>query len=143
MNAKMILPMILTLLSSPQMGLATDPPQLSVRQLRSILREQGFSGALDRDASFKNLGVFSCGDQKYRIFYFVWAETRPDGSPGHGQQRIVIIGAGDKYIGSYWIDDPPVKVTRNSILLSNDPNDKDEIRCEDGELPNDRHPLGK
>lgn len=145
MNIKAGFPLILLFVLLSQSIFAADPPTISVRHLKSILRKQGFSGALDKDASFRSLGVFNCGPHKYRIFYFDWAETRADGRPGHGQQRIVIIGAGEKYLGSYWINDPPMKVMRDLILISGDvANDKDEIRCAGGELPNGgSHSLGK
>jgi hypothetical protein len=144
-STKAVFAVVQLLIFSLQAGFAAGPPTISVRHLKTILRDQGFSGALDKDTSFKNLGVFACGPNEYRIFYFVWSETRPDGSPGHGQQRIIIVGAGEKYIGSYWINDPPLKVMRDVILVSGDvANDQDEIRCVHGELPNDEtHLLGK
>jgi hypothetical protein len=143
MNTRAVFSIILLLGLLTQTGYTADPPQISVHHLKDILREQGFSGSLKGYVRFTNLGVFGCGTQKYRIFYFVWAETRPDGNPGHGQQRIVLIDDQEKYVGSYLIDDPPVKVTRDAIIFSYDEKDGNEIRCVDNSLPNGMYTLEK
>lgn len=120
----------------PALSVPVAPPALSKQHLLQLLHKQGFSGPLKGgDIELKNLGLLTCSEESYRVYYFSWAEIRPGGRPGHGQQRLVFIGAGERYAGSYEIEDPPVRVHGDAILLSYDTND--EIRCVNGALPED------
>jgi hypothetical protein len=108
------------------------PPRMSVQHLKNVLRQQGFTGSLKGDIAFKDLGPLGCGTDEYRVFYFSWAEMRPGGIPGHGQQRLLLIGAGERYLGSFEIEDPPLKVKFNMIEFSHNPEDVAHVHCEDG-----------
>ena len=96
-------------------GTAKEPLKMSVPHLKNILRQQGFSGSLKGDVRFKDLGAVGCGKARYRVFYFNWAEVRPGGNPGHGLQRLLFIGPGDRYAGSFEVEDPPLRVKGNVI----------------------------
>jgi hypothetical protein len=116
-------------------GLAAEKPPISVQHLKNLLRNQGFSGALKGDIAFTYLGDFACGTEEYRLFYFVWVQTRPRGVNPHGQQRIVLIGSGERYAGSYVISDRPVKINHDVLIFPYDAKDGNEIRCEQGGIP--------
>ncbi len=120
---------------APLAGVAAEKSPVSVHRLKGLLRSQGFTGALEGDVTFTYFGVIACGTEEYRVFYFVWTQTRPRGVDPHGQQRIVLIGSDERYAGSYLINDRPAKVEHNAIIFPYDAKDGNEIRCEQGFLP--------
>jgi len=116
-------------------GVAAEKSPISVQHLKSLLRNQGFSGALEGDVTFTYLGEFGCGTEEFRVFHFVWTQTRPHGVAMHGQQRLILIGNKERYAGSYVINDRPTKVESNAIKFTYDAKNGNEIRCEEGSLP--------
>jgi len=137
MKARLVCLFALLFGLAPLGNIAAEKSPISVQHLKSLLRNQGFSGALDGDVTFTYLGVFECGTEEYRIFYFVWTQTRPRGVDPHGQQRLVLIGNKERYAGSYMIYDRPTKVEHNAIIFPYSVKDGNEIRCEEGVLPED------
>jgi hypothetical protein len=137
MKSRLVCLFALLLSLAPPGGLAAEKSPISVQHLKSLLRNQGFGGALEGDVSFTYLGEFACGMEEYRVFYFVWTQTRPRGVAMHGQQRLILIGNKEQYAGSYMINDPPTKVEHNAIIFPYPAKDGNEIRCEEGALPED------
>jgi hypothetical protein len=137
MKARLVCLFALLLGFAPMGSVAAEKSPISVQHLKSLLRNQGFTGALEGDVTFTFLGDIACGTEKYRVFYFVWTQTRPRGVAMHGQQRLILIGKRERYAGSYLINDRPTKVEHNAIIFPYDAKDGNEIRCEQGVLPED------
>jgi len=135
MKARLVCLLALLFGLIPLGGVAAEKPPISVQHLKSLLHNQGFSGALVGDVVFTYLGEFPCGAEEYRVFYFVWTQTRPRGVARHGQQRLILIGNKERYAGSYMINDRPTEVGQNAILFPYDAKDGNEIRCDQGVLP--------
>ncbi len=135
MKARLVCLCALLIGLMPQAGIPAEKSPILVQHLKSLLRNQGFSGALLGDVTFTYLGVFECGTEEYRVFYFVWTQTRPRGVSMHGQQRLILIGNKERYAGSYMINDRPTKVEHNTILFPYPERDGNEIHCEEGILP--------
>jgi hypothetical protein len=100
-----------------------------------LLAQQGFSGALEGKIAIKRLGVFHCGSRTLEILYHSWEESNPPGKAIHAAYRIVFLENGNKYVGQYMVQDPPVKITRTEIVFGYPEGDGNIIECEGDSLP--------
>jgi hypothetical protein len=137
MKARLVCLFALLFGLAPIAGVAAEKSPIPLRHLKSLLHNQGFSGALAGDVTFNYLGKFVCGAEEFRVFYFVWTQTRPRGVAMHGQQRLILVGDKERYAGSYMINDRPTKVEQDTIIFPYDAKDGNEIRCKEGVLPED------
>ena len=110
-------------------------PRTSTSTLRHLLAQQGFSGALEGKIAIKRLGVFHCGSRPLEVFYHSWEESNPPGKAIHAAYRIVFLENGNKYVGQYKVQDPPVKITRTAIVFGYPEGDGNTIECEGDSLP--------
>jgi hypothetical protein len=106
------------------------------RRLIELLREQGFTGALEGDIHFKALGHLACDQTTYRVLYFEWVQT---GGARHMQQRLLFLENRTRYIGSYVVNDPPAKVTSDSIVFGYTKDSGNTITC--NEIGTDKQEL--
>ena len=94
--------------------LAQGNPQSNVREQ---LSKQGFSGPLTGKVHIDELGSLHCGSQVYRVLFWSWEESNPPGEAVHAAHRLIFFDA-DRYIGSYSVEDRPIKLAGDSIQFS-------------------------
>ena len=107
----------------------------SRHELLKILAHQGFSGALTGDIHLTPLGSLQCRARSYQAFFFQWYDIHPAGKAIHAQSRIVMLDEHRQYLGSYVVDDKPVKVTPGSILFPYTEELGSAISCDADTLP--------
>ena len=117
------------------MTFAAKKPSLSVSQLKSILGKQGFTGMLNSEAHFSELGILACGSKQYEVFYYEWYETHPPGRAIHAQYRIVFIENDSTYIGSYVVQDRPKIISRDAVEFDCAESDGNRLQCSADGLP--------
>jgi hypothetical protein len=71
-----------------------------------VLRDGGFSGAMNEDAHVQPFGDMDVGGRHYRLMLFEWFESPRNmkGSYPHGKSRLLVFEKGAKtitYLGSY------------------------------------------
>jgi len=116
-------------------GIFAQTPRTSTSTLRHLLAQQGFSGALEGKIAIKRLGVFHCGSRPLEVFYHSWEESNPPGKAIHAAYRIVFLENGNKYVGQYMVQDPPVNITRTAIVFDYPEGYGNTIECEGESLP--------
>ena len=103
--------------------------------LKKTLASQGFSGQLTGKVHFSRLGDLACNAHTFRVFYYEWEETNPPGKAIHFQSRVLLIDAHGNYIGSYVIEDRPVRVTPNALVFPYEESSGNKIQCDEDSWP--------
>jgi hypothetical protein len=116
--------------------LAAETSAPTPTQIRSVLKKQGFSGLLNRDASISRLGKLDCSGTTFSIYYYNWGDSKP---PHHGNQRIILLDSSNHYLGFYFVSDPPSRVTREALFFNYLDADGNVIRCDKNGLPASVH----
>jgi hypothetical protein len=111
------------------------PGQSKQLPLRTLLKRQGFTGTFQPDVEFTPLGRLQCQSKTLRVIYYVWTDAHPISRLAiHAQQRLILID-GNRYVGSYVLDDRPIAVRDNKILFGPMKYSGDEISCGVDGLP--------
>jgi hypothetical protein len=132
MKGRRICLRILLLALVPLAAIAGDTQLISVSRLKSILGKQGFTGMLNSEAHFRNLGILACGSNRYQVFYYEWYQMH---RPYHAQYRILFVESSSTYVGSYVVQDCPKRVSRDSVIFGYAENDGNKIQCSADGLP--------
>jgi hypothetical protein len=77
------------------------------------LRDQGFSGELEKGAMIEFIGFID--DRKIRLSVFYYDFNNPESN--HGNHRLVLVGMRCSYVGSYVIDNMPIYTKGNKIIF--------------------------
>lgn len=90
-------------------------------EIWQALRAGHFTGVLNHDVTVKSVGTISVGKIKYALDYYNWEETEAEavGVP-HASHRLLIFekhNQGIRYLGSYSLEDPPLRVKDNRVLF--------------------------
>jgi hypothetical protein len=108
--------------------------KLSDKALKSLLREQGFTGELTGKISFIRLGKIGCGAQDLHTFYYSWLESNSPGLAIHQSQRIIFVEKG-RYLGSYIVEDRPSNISTDALRFNYPEKLGNEIKCDQEGLP--------
>jgi hypothetical protein len=103
-------------------------------QLRSQLKQQGFTGVIDGDIKLADLGNIKCGKESLQVIYYEWTEGHSLGLAIHQSKRILFM-SDRKYLGSYPIDDAPMKVSGTAVLFNYSTDRGHIITCSGDRLP--------
>jgi hypothetical protein len=108
--------------------------QKSDTELKRSLTRQSFSGMLEGNVHFTELGVFDCQSKAVRVIYYEWNESNPPGKAIHASYRVILM-TGNSYMGSYAIEDKPTVVNGKAIVFPYSPAEGNVIVCGVGGLP--------
>ena len=103
----------------------------SQKQLVRLLSQQGFSGPLKGDVHLTELGSLVCGGNTYRVIYHEWHESSPPGEAIHASHHVVLLRDGTHYVGSYIVEERPVRMTSAAIVFDYPENLGNTISCKD------------
>ena len=106
-----------------------------IRLIKKLLADQGFTGTMEGNVGLHQIGEIQCNASKFQVWYYTWEESGPPGLAIHAAQRLVFIQKGDRYLGSYAVDDRPARITINSLSFRYSDKSGNSIRCGRGELP--------
>jgi len=127
--------LVLLLGFAPTVACPAKKLPISVSQLKSILAKQGFSGTVRGDVHFSNFGILPCGSNRYQVFYYEWYESHPPGLAIHAQYRVLFIRNDNSYVGSYVVQDRPMRISGNSLIFEYPGNLGNRIQCDADGLP--------
>jgi|ERR1017187_6126952 hypothetical protein len=103
--------------------------------LKRLLAKGGFSGELNGKVRLTQLGTIQCGQTGYAVIYYEWEESNPPGAAIHATQRVLFLGGDRHYVGSYSVDDRPLKIAPASILFDYLQALGNVIKCSRTQLP--------
>ena len=109
--------------------------QPNARALKTLLAQQGFSGELHGKVHFTALGTLACHGKKLQAFFYEWEQSNAPGQAIHASHRIVFIAPGDRYVGSYTVEDRPLKTGPETIVFGYPQKAGNAIHCGAAGLP--------
>ncbi|HKO19383.1 MAG TPA: hypothetical protein VJU82_10910 [Acidobacteriaceae bacterium] len=99
--------------------------------LKQQLSRDGFSGPLTGRIKFTRIGLLECGERQYRAFYYEWEQSQPLGKAIHAHSRLLFLDDAGRYLGSYSVEDRPIRLTIHSIVFAYTEQMGNRIRCSD------------
>lgn len=105
------------------------------KALKELLSKQGFTGELKGKVNFDSLGSLQCNADKLQVFYYEWEESHPPGFAIHASYRVIFIGKGNRYLGSYAVEDQPKIVGSLALIFDYPAKLGNTIRCDPSGLP--------